>query len=273
MSSASDTRTPAARPVSAPKPASVVELSGVSLRFVSYSDKYYSLKRAFIDLFLQCEQPNQRSTFWALTDINLRIEKGERVGILGPNGAGKSTLLRVLSRIYPPTTGRIAVNGRVAPLIDMGAGFNFELSGEDNIFLNGAMLGMSRNAMKERLDRIWDFSGLRDFADLPLKYYSSGMVSRLAFSVATEVQPDILLIDETLSPGDATFVDKAKERITGLIHQSNVVILVSHDMNSLRKMCTRGIWLDQGRIVGDGPIDDITDRYLHYVQEVKAGAA
>jgi ABC-type polysaccharide/polyol phosphate transport system ATPase subunit len=247
------------RPLAAPP---LVELCDVSLRFVSYTDKQYSLKRAAIDLLLRREGPPPVTDFWALRDINLAIQKGERLGILGSNGAGKSTLLRLLARIYPPTTGTVTVRGDVAPLIEMGAGFNPELSGTDNILLNGAMLGIPRKEMLEKVDGIYDFTGLSEFAELPLKYYSSGMYMRLAFAIATEVEPDVLLIDEALGVGDAAFVDKAKARIRGLLDRSHVVVIVSHDMQALRELCTRGVWLKKGRLIADGPIDEVIDAYL-----------
>ncbi len=234
----------------------------MSLRFVSYYDKQYSVKRAVIDLLLRREGPATASEFWALKDINLTIRKGERVGIIGHNGAGKSTLLRLLARIYPSTTGSVSVQGTVAPSIEMGAGFNPELSGKDNILLNGAMLGLSRRTMLEKVDGIFEFTGLHEFAELPLKYYSSGMFMRLAFGIATEIEPDILLIDEALSVGDQAFQDKARERLLGLFDRSNVVVLVSHDLNSLRDVCTRGLWMKQGQIIDDGPMDELIDRYL-----------
>jgi len=240
----------------------LVHLEDVSLRFVSYFDKQYSLKRAALDLLLRREAPIPVSEFWALRGVNIRIGKGERIGIVGSNGAGKSTLLRLMARIYPPTSGHLLISGTVAPLIEMGAGFNPELSGTDNILLNGAMLGINRRKMLEKVDGIFEFTGLREFADLPLKYYSSGMFMRLAFAIATEIDPDILLIDESLGAGDAAFVEKAKARIMGLLDRSNVVVIVSHDMNALREMCTRGIWMRKGQVAGDGPIDEIIDRYL-----------
>ena len=246
----------------APEPEPVVELRDVSLRFVSYYDKQYSLKRALIDLVLRREAPVPTSEFWALREVDIRLVEGERLGVIGANGAGKSTLLRLLARIYPPTSGSLAVRGTVAPLIEMGAGFNPELSGTDNILLNGAMLGFGRREMLEKVDGIYAFTGLREFADLPLKYYSSGMYMRLAFAIATEVDPDILLVDESLGVGDASFVDKAKARIQKLLHRSKVVIVVSHDMQQLREICTRGIWMSRGRVVADGPIDRVIDRYL-----------
>jgi homopolymeric O-antigen transport system ATP-binding protein len=249
----------------------LLELRDVSLRFVSYYDKHYSLKRAVLDMILRRENPQPTSEFWALRNVNLRVESGERVGIIGANGAGKSTLLRLLARIYPPTSGTLTVRGTVAPLIEMGAGFNPELSGTDNILLNGAMLGFSRRQMQRKVDGIYEFTGLREFADLPLKYYSSGMYMRLAFAIATEVDPDVLLIDESLGAGDAAFVDKAKARIRNLVRRSNVVIVVSHDMQALRELCTRGIWVRHGQIAADGPIDEVINHYLAETTCAQAG--
>ncbi len=248
----------------------VIELRDVSLRFVSYYDKQYSVKKAMLDLVLRREGPPPTSEFWALKGVNLRLDEGERLGIVGSNGAGKSTLLRLMARIYPSTSGQIAIRGNVAPLIEMGAGFNPELSGTDNILLNGAMLGFGRRAMLEKVDGIYEFTGLREFAELPLKYYSSGMYMRLAFAIATEIDPDILLIDESLNVGDAAFVDKAKGRLKGLVNRSKVVVVVSHDMAPLRSLCTRGIWMRRGQIVVDGPIDEVIDAYLDDVSQ-KAG--
>lgn len=248
----------------------LIELCDVSLKFVSYADKQYSLKRAALDLLLRRDAPVPNSEFWALRGINLQINHGERVGIVGGNGAGKSTLLRLLARIYPATTGQIRIRGEVAPLIEMGAGFNVELSGLDNILLNGAMLGINRRAMLEKVERIHEFTGLKQFAEMPLKYYSSGMYMRLAFAVATEVEPDILLIDESLGVGDAAFVDKAKARIRSLLDRSQAVILVSHEMQSLRQLCTRGLWIDRGQLVADGPINEVIEKYH---QSITAGPA
>lgn len=172
-----------------------------------------------LDLVLRRESPAPRSEFWALSHVSLKIDKGERVGIVGGNGAGKSTLLRLLARIYPATSGRVAIRGNVAPLIEMGAGFNPELSGNDNIVFNGAMLGFSRSQMLAKVESIYDFTGLREFAEMPLKYYSSGMYMRLAFAIATDVNPDILLIDEALGVGDAAFLDKARARLHDLVRR------------------------------------------------------
>jgi len=248
----------------------LIELSDVSLRFVSYHDKQYSIKRAALDLLLRREGPAPTSEFWALQHINLSVSKGERIGIVGSNGAGKSTLLRLLARIYPATSGTVSVQGNVAPLIEMGAGFNPELSGKDNIFFNGAMLGLSRKEMAKRLDGIHEFTGLREFAELPLKYYSSGMYMRLAFAVATEAEPDVLLIDEALGVGDVAFVERARKRINGLFERSHVVVIVSHDLSALREMCTRGVWLKKGQLIHDGPINEVIDLYLEDVKQTRA---
>ena len=242
--------------------ASLIELDDVSLRFVNYTDKQYSLKRAALDLVLRRESMIPVVEFWALRGLTFRITGGERVGIVGANGAGKSTLLRLLARIYPPTSGRFSIRGSVAPLIEMGAGFNPELSGLDNILLNGALLGFSRSEMLSKVDEIHEFTGLRDFAEMPLKYYSSGMYMRLAFAIATEVSPDILLIDESLGVGDAAFQEKAKARIQNLLDRTQAVVVVSHDLDSLRTLCTRGLWIHHGKLLVDGPIDEVIDQYL-----------
>ncbi len=251
----------------------LIDLRDVSLRFVSYFDKQYSLKRAALDLLLRRESPLPTQEFWALKNVSFQIGKGERIGIVGSNGAGKSTLLRLLARIYPPTSGHVAIRGNVAPLIEMGAGFNPELSGAENILLNGAMLGFNKKQMQQRVEGIWEFTGLQQFADLPLKYYSSGMYTRLAFGIATEIDPDILMIDESLGAGDAAFVEKARARILGLLNRSNVVIIVSHDLETLRSMCTRGIWMNQGQVAADGPIDDVIHQYLSHAAATAAAAA
>ncbi|WZO99732.1 ABC transporter ATP-binding protein [Isosphaeraceae bacterium EP7] len=244
---------------------SVVELRDVSLKFVSYHDKQYSLKRAALDLILRRDTPEAISGFWALSNVNLRIGRGERVGIIGHNGAGKSTLLRLMARIYPPTSGQLNVSGSVAPLIEMGAGFNPELSGTENILLNGAMLGYSRKIMEQKVAGIIEFTGLEEFANLPLKYYSTGMYMRLAFAIATEIDPDILLIDESLGTGDATFAQKAKDRIAGLLDRSNVVVIVSHDLDTLKRLCVRGICMEKGRVMADGPIAEVIDYYKSHL--------
>jgi ABC-type polysaccharide/polyol phosphate transport system ATPase subunit len=257
---------------STPAPA-LIELDQVSLRFVNYADKQYSLKRAVLDLVLRREAVEPKGEFWALRDISLKVKQGERVGIVGHNGAGKSTLLRLLARIYTPTTGNLVIRGNVAPLIEMGAGFNPELSGKDNILFNGAMLGFNRSQMLEKVEGIYEFTELGEFAELPLKYYSSGMYMKLAFAIATEVNPDILILDEALGVGDAAFTQKAKARLRGLVDRAKAVIVVSHQLESLREICTRGLWLQKGQLLADGPIDEIVDRYLLHVSAVNGASA
>jgi len=237
---------------------------------VNYSDKMYMLKRAALEMILRRVPVVPNSAFWALSGINLRIQHGERIGIIGSNGAGKSTLLRMLARIYPPTSGTVVVRGRVAPLIEMGAGFNWELTGHDNILLNGAMLGFSRQQMLAKVDGIHEFTGLREFANTPLKYYSSGMSARLAFAVATEIDPEILLVDETLGVGDAVFRSKAKDRIRDLMGRSHAVVLVSHDLGTIRDLCDRAIWLQRGRIIADGPVDGVVKAYAESMKAAPA---
>lgn len=248
----------------------LVELDDVSLRFLSYSDKQYSLKRQALDLILRRDAPPHSNEFWALRNVSLQMHQGERIGIVGFNGAGKSTLLRVLARIYTPTAGRFRIRGTVAPLIEMGAGFNTELSGRDNILLNGAMLGIKPREMRKKIDGIYDFTGLREFGEMPLKYYSSGMFARLAFAIATEVHPDILLIDESLGTGDVLFVDRAKERIEQLLEQSNLVVIVSHDLYQLHQICNRGIWMHEGQVRVDSDMTDTITQYLTFTQAIDA---
>jgi ABC-type polysaccharide/polyol phosphate transport system ATPase subunit len=269
----SDSERPKAAVRQSAEPASLIELDDVSLRFVNYADKQYSLKRAALDLVLRREAMVPNAEFWALRGISFKIAHGERVGIVGANGAGKSTLLRLLAKIYPPTSGQFSIRGSVAPLIEMGAGFNPELSGLDNILLNGALLGFSRSEMLSKVEQIHEFTGLREFAEMPLKYYSTGMYMRLAFAIATEVSPDILLVDESLGVGDAAFQEKAKARIRNLLDRTQVVVVVSHDLQSLQTLCTRGLWIQQGRLVDDGPIDEVVDRYLEAAGAPAADAA
>jgi len=203
--------------------------------------------------------------FWALKDINFEVKKGEAVGIIGRNGAGKSTLLKILSRITEPTSGRIEINGRVSSLLEVGTGFHPELSGRENIFLNGTILGMRRAEIKEKFDEIVAFSGVEKFIDTPVKHYSSGMKVRLAFSVAAHLEPEILIVDEVLAVGDAEFQKKCLGKIDEVSkNEGRTVIFVSHNLAAVTQLCTTGILLRQGQLVYHGDVNDTVHEYISY---------
>lgn len=203
----------------------------------------------------------QYQTFWALQDVNLSVYRGEVFGLIGPNGAGKSTLLKLVARVLRPTRGRVWVKGGVAPLLDFGAGFHPELTGRENVFLNGAILGFSRWEMEEKFKRIVDFAELWDFIDAPLRTYSSGMVIRLGFAVATDVQPDILIVDEVLSVGDEAFQRKSSGRMQSFRDQGATILLVSHNMATIEAMCQRAAWLNQGKVRAMGKPSEVIQAY------------
>ncbi|HBM15414.1 MAG TPA: hypothetical protein DD381_03585 [Lentisphaeria bacterium] len=200
--------------------------------------------------------------FWALKDINLEIEQGDKVGIIGRNGAGKSTLLKILSRITEPTTGKITINGRVASLLEVGTGFHPELTGRENIYLNGAVLGMTRKEIKKKFDEIVDFSGVEKFLDTPVKRFSSGMYVRLAFAVAAHLDPEILLIDEVLAVGDAEFQKKCLGKMDEVSKQGRTILFVSHNMAAIKSLCTKGILFGNGHLIKYGAIKDVIEFYV-----------
>jgi ABC-2 type transport system ATP-binding protein len=199
--------------------------------------------------------------FWALQNINVHVSVGERLGIVGRNGAGKSTLLQVIARIVTPTVGSAAVRGQVSPLLQLGAGFDTELTGRENVFLNGALLGMTRAQITEQFDAIIDFAELPEFVDMPLRAYSSGMAARLGFAVATAVQPEILLIDEVLSVGDEQFQNKCIARMRDFSDHGTTVVLVTHDPALIAEQCTRAIWLHRGHLRAEGSPDEVLAAY------------
>ncbi len=201
--------------------------------------------------------------FWALKDIDFSIKQGDRIGVIGRNGAGKSTLLKILSRVTEPTSGRVVINGRVSSLLEVGTGFHPELTGRENIFLNGAILGMSRKEIKRKIDEIVEFSGVERFLDTPVKRYSSGMYVRLAFSVAAHLEPEILIIDEVLAVGDAEFQKKCLGKIEEVGAEGRTVLFVSHNMASIQQLCTRGILLHDGTVRNAGSIEKVIDSYLN----------
>ena len=200
--------------------------------------------------------------FWALKDVSFEVKLGEVLGIIGCNGAGKSTLLKVLSRITEPTTGRVDLYGRVGSLLEVGTGFHPELTGRENVYLNGAILGMSRREIARRFDGIVDFAGVERFLETPVKRYSSGMQMRLAFAVAAHLEPEVLVIDEVLAVGDAQFQKKCLHRIRGLSQGDRTILFVSHNMAALRLICTRALTLDRGRVVDEGDVNGVVDRFI-----------
>ncbi|MEO6191955.1 MAG: ABC transporter ATP-binding protein [Thermoanaerobaculia bacterium] len=199
---------------------------------------------------------------WALRDIDLTVRRGETVGIVGRNGAGKSTLLKVISKVLKPTRGSAQVNGRIAPILELGSGFDYELTGLENVYLNALLLGHSKREIQAKVDEIVDFSGLGDFIRSPLRNYSSGMQARLGFSIATAWVPDILILDEVLSVGDATFTNRCEERIRSFHDSGATVLIVSHAIQAILKNCTRCIWLDDGQMKADGAALDVVNLYL-----------
>ena len=215
----------------------------------------------------------KRAQLWALRDISLRLEPGESVGLIGHNGAGKTTLLRLLAGISRPTRGQVRTSGRVASLINLGAGFHPELTGRENVFLNGVILGLTRREVKQRFDAIVDFADLGDYLDTPLKRYSSGMFARLGFAVAAFVEPDVLLVDEVLSVGDVAFQDRSIRKMLSFRDDGRAILFVSHNLSAVEMMCQRVVWLDHGEIRLQGKTADVVRAYLESVWELVDSAA
>jgi ABC-type polysaccharide/polyol phosphate transport system ATPase subunit len=235
-----------------------IELEDVALCYRLGKQRVRSLKEFAIGLVtggLDYEK------LWALDGVSFRIARGETVGIVGPNGAGKSTLLKVISRVLQPTRGRVRVDGVIAPLLELGTGFDLELTGIENIYLNALLLGHSKREITERLDEIVSFSGLNDFIRSPIRNYSTGMVARLAFSIATAWTPDLLLLDEVLAVGDAAFITNCQRRLRHFHNAGVTIVLVSHSPLAVQGNCTRCLWLHQGRIVDDGATEEVLARY------------
>ena len=257
-------------------PNTAVRFESVSKKFTRTRNRPSTVQEIFLRLF-GAGREQSREEFWALRDVNLEIHPGETIGFLGVNGAGKSTLLKLTSRIIFPTTGTITANGRVASLLEVGTGFHPDLTGRENIHLNGSLLGMSRAEVKSKLDDIIEFAELKDFIDMPVKHYSSGMYMRLGFSVAAHVDPDILLVDEVLAVGDEAFQQKCQRRVEQLGKEGVTILFVSHDLEAVRRICQRAVWLDGGRICIDGPVEQVTDTYAghlaaHVAEDSSMGA-
>ena len=233
---------------------------GSTQRYLSLRDSVSSFGKKLLGHNVQIDQ--EKRTFWALQDINFKIEAGESVGIIGRNGAGKSTLLKILSRITPPTKGQAILRGRLASLLEVGTGFHTELTGRENVYMNGSILGLQRSEINRKFDEIVSFSGVERFIDTPLKHYSSGMQLRLAFAVAAHLEPDILIIDEVLAVGDAEFQKKCLGKMNDVSQSGRTIIFVSHDINMIKKLCKRSIILDKGQVTFDGSSEKGLYQYL-----------
>ncbi|HEV8582024.1 MAG TPA: ABC transporter ATP-binding protein [Thermoanaerobaculia bacterium] len=236
-----------------------IRLEGVSLCYRLAKQRIPSLKEYAIH-FMRGALSYEK--LWALRDIDLTVRRGESLGIIGRNGAGKSTLLKVISRVLKPSRGSAIVNGTISPILEIGAGFDFELTGLENLYLNGLMLGHTKREVAEKVDEIVDFSGLGDFIRSPLRNYSSGMQARLGFAVATAWMPDILILDEVLAVGDLTFTEKCEKRLRRFHDEGTTVLLVSHTPHAILTNCSRCIWLDDGRIRANGDSKEVVDLYL-----------
>lgn len=236
----------------------MIEVSNVTMRFRMNNDKILSLKE-FVTTALRGKLNYQ--DFTALENVSFTVDKGETLGLIGRNGAGKSTMLKVISGILKPTEGSVVTCGNVVPMLELGSGFDMDLTGRENIFLNGAILGYSEEFLNEKCQEIIEFSELGDFINIPIRNYSSGMLARLAFSVATVVHPDILIVDEILSVGDAQFQEKSRARMMELMGGGTTVLFVSHSLEQIREMCSKVVWLDHGKVMMSGPTDQVCDAY------------
>ncbi|GBD07943.1 Teichoic acids export ATP-binding protein TagH [Candidatus Thermoflexus japonica] len=242
----------------------MIRFDRVSKRFHTHRQRPRSFHELFIEGWkLWWRQPAE--TFWALRDVSFEVQPGETVGLIGPNGAGKSTVLKLAARILEPTSGRVMVRGRVAALLELGVGFHPELTGRENVFLSGAFLGIPRREMARRLDAIVAFAELEDYIDVPVKHYSSGMYVRLAFAVSVYLDAEILLVDEVLAVGDAAFQQKCMDHLFNLQRSGVTILLVSHDLNAVQRLCHRALWFDHGRIRMEGAPAGVVQAYLDHV--------
>jgi ABC-type polysaccharide/polyol phosphate transport system ATPase subunit len=235
-----------------------IQVTNVSMRFNLAKEKVDSLKEYMIRIL---KGKYKIDEFYALKDVSFQIPKGDSFAIMGSNGSGKSTMLKVISGIYKPTSGSVMVAGTIAPMIELGAGFDMDLTGKENVYLNGAVLGYPRKFMEESFDRIIDFAELWDFIDVPVKNYSSGMQARLGFSIATLVNPDILIVDEILSVGDAHFRQKCEEKMAEMKQKGTTLVLVSHSMEQVLKVCKHAAWINKGHLMLVGDVQQVCDEY------------
>ena len=251
-----------------------IRVSGLGKRYrIGERVRYKSLRESLANAVTRTLRGERRphETIWALKDVSFEVQPGEVVGVIGRNGAGKSTLLKILSRITEPTEGRVELHGRVGSLLEVGTGFHLEMTGRENIYLNGAILGMKRAEIQEKFDKIVEFSEVGDFLDTPVKHYSSGMYLRLAFAIGVHLEPEVLLVDEVLAVGDAAFQRKCLQKVAQMGVAGHTILLVSHDLNAVRGTCSRTIWLNDGSIMATGPTEEMTRRYRDHVLTLNAG--
>ena len=240
----------------------MIEVENVSMRFNLGIEKGFSLKQWFVDVGKR--KKKIKNEFWALTDVDFKVKKGEVIGFIGTNGAGKSTLLKIVAGVIKPTKGEVKAYGNICPMIELGAGFDPQLTARENIYLNGAIMGYSKELIDSKFQEIVDFSELHDFLEVPVQNFSSGMVARLAFSVATIVDPEILIVDEILSVGDIAFQAKSEEKMLSMIGGGTTVLFVSHSIEQIRKMCDTIVWLDHGVVQKIGG-KEVCDDYIKFL--------
>lgn len=243
----------------------MINVINVSMRFNLGIEKGFSIKQGFVDMFNKEKKHKKKEEFWALRDVNFQVKKGEVIGFIGSNGAGKSTLLKIVAGVMKPTKGRVDSYGNICPMIELGAGFDPQLTARENIYLNGAVMGYTKELIDSKFNEIVEFSELKDFLDVPVQNFSSGMVARLAFSIATIVEPEILIVDEILSVGDIAFQAKSERKMLSMINGGTTVLFVSHSIEQIKKMCDRVAWLDHGKMIKMGG-KEICDEYKKYME-------
>ena len=239
----------------------MIKANNISMRFNLGIEKNFSFKQAFINIL--SGQKKEKSYFWALNDVSFEVKKGEVVGFIGNNGAGKSTLLKIIAGVMKPTKGSVDIYGNICPMIELGAGFDYDLTARENIYLNGAVLGYSKEFIDSKFNEIVDFSELKDFLDVPVRNFSSGMIARLAFSIATIVDPEILIVDEILSVGDIAFQQKSENKMKSMITGGTTVLFVSHSIEQIKNLCNRVVWLEHGKVVKIGPAKQVCEEYYN----------